>query len=180
METPDLNPLSRFQGCLLPEGPFLEAICLVERNRANPALLAGVGAFQDGDVGASRQKLVHKGKVPMWYTDRLSASVSSPPLRPLANPQGLIVITDSFLKAQPSVIIVGMTEVQQLIQELRVKGWSIAAIGRQVGVTDMAVRRWISGDRRPENVVAVKIVLRQMLKRRRIPKRPYRRKSGVA
>jgi hypothetical protein len=35
-----------------------------------------VGAFQDGDVGASRQKLVHKGKVPMCYTDRLSASVS--------------------------------------------------------------------------------------------------------
>jgi hypothetical protein len=180
METPNSDPLAGLQGCLVAESPFLEAIWLVESNRTNPALLARVGAFQDGDPGIPRQKLVHKGKVPLWYTDRLVASASSPPLRPLANPQGLIVITDSFLKAQPSVTIVGMTEVQQLIQELRVKGWSIAAIGRKVGVTDMAVRRWISGDRRPENVVAVTIVLRQMLKRRRIPKRPYRRKSGVA
>jgi predicted transcriptional regulator len=72
-----------------------------------------------------------------------------------------------------------MTEVQQLIQELRSKGWSLAAISRELGVTYMAVRRWISGERQPENVVAVTIVLRQMLERRRAPKRPYRRKSGV-
>jgi hypothetical protein len=76
METPDLNPLSRFQGCLLPEGPFLEAIWLVESNRANPALLAGVGAFQDGDVGTSRQKLIHTDKVSRRYTDKPVASVS--------------------------------------------------------------------------------------------------------
>jgi transcriptional regulator with XRE-family HTH domain len=72
----------------------------------------------------------------------------------------------------------GMTQVQQLIQELRSKGWSIAAIGRGVGVTDMTIRRWVAGERRPENVVAVTIVLQQMLKRRRIPKRPYRGKLG--
>jgi predicted transcriptional regulator len=44
-----------------------------------------------------------------------------------------------------------MTEVQQLIQELRSRGWSVAAIGRGMGVTDAAVRRWIAGTRQLEH-----------------------------
>jgi transcriptional regulator with XRE-family HTH domain len=65
-----------------------------------------------------------------------------------------------------------MIEAQQLIRELKAKGWSTSAIGRGIGVTDESIRRWESGKTRPENQTAVTVVLRQMLGQP-VPKRPY-------
>ena len=50
----DFNPLPRFQGCLVAEGPFLKTVWLLEGNAVNPTFLAGEGISQDGDAGVSR------------------------------------------------------------------------------------------------------------------------------
>jgi hypothetical protein len=65
-----------------------------------------------------------------------------------------------------------MTEVQELIQQLHTRGWSLSAIARGLGVTYESIRRWQAGTRRPENITAVTIVLRQMFDQDP-PKRPY-------
>jgi hypothetical protein len=51
----------------------------------------------------------------------------------------------------------------------------VTAIGRELGVSDMAVWRWIAGTRQPENERGVRLMLRGLLKRRTVPKRPYKR-----
>ena len=78
METPDRNPLTGLQGCLVAECSFLKAVRFVEGNAINPALLAGEGASRDGDAGISRQKLAHKSKVPICHIAGLVVIVISP------------------------------------------------------------------------------------------------------
>ena len=63
-----------------------------------------------------------------------------------------------------------LTDVQQEIEELRAKGWTVAAIADAVGVGWLAVNRWRKGTRTPTNVAAVVTLLRQ-LKRRSVPPR---------
>jgi transcriptional regulator with XRE-family HTH domain len=73
-----------------------------------------------------------------------------------------------------------MTEVQELIEELQKKGWTLAAIADELEVDDASVYRWQKGMRSPANVVGVLAVLRGLLQRRRVPKRKrYKRKPRL-
>ena len=63
-----------------------------------------------------------------------------------------------------------MNDVQQRIEELRVKGWTLAAIADETGVTSRAVDHWRVGRRYPENSKLVLAALDALLKRKRIPK----------
>ena len=63
-----------------------------------------------------------------------------------------------------------MNDVQAKLKELNGKGWTLAAIADEVGVSNTAVYRWQSGDRYPENAKAVGMALDTLMKRKRIPK----------
>jgi hypothetical protein len=64
-----------------------------------------------------------------------------------------------------------MTEVQDLISQLRAKGWTVAAIADELSVDYDSVYRWVKGIHAPSNVGAVTRVLRLLLQQKRIPKR---------
>ena len=68
------------------------------------------------------------------------------------------------------------SEVQDRIVELQEKGWTLAALADEVGVTVNAVEKWKAGDRKPSNARAVLVLLDQLTRRKRIPKR--RRYTG--
>ena len=63
-----------------------------------------------------------------------------------------------------------MNEVQSKIAELQQKGWTLAALADELGVTPNAVEKWKAGDRRPSNGKAILTLLEQIAKRKRIPK----------
>jgi hypothetical protein len=69
-----------------------------------------------------------------------------------------------------------MTNAQSLIQRLQRKGWTLAALSRELGVTTMTVYRWQRGSNVPENRVVVERVLGQLLAEP-VPKRKYRRRG---
>lgn len=64
-----------------------------------------------------------------------------------------------------------MNEVQTKIAELQQKGWTLAALADELGVTVNAVEKWKAGDRQPSNEKAVITLLDQIAKRKRIPKK---------
>ena len=64
-----------------------------------------------------------------------------------------------------------MNDVQELIERLRAKGWTLSAVADEMGVSRNAVDFWRSGSRYPSNTVAVKHELERLLVRKRIPKR---------
>ncbi len=70
-----------------------------------------------------------------------------------------------------------MTEIQELIDQLRQKRWTMAAIARALGVRQSTVHRWYRGSYVPDNQVAVRLALRQLLEQP-VPKRKYRRRKG--
>ena len=76
-----------------------------------------------------------------------------------------------------------MNEVQEKLSELQSKGWTLAALSDEMGVHHMTVRRWLSGDRYPENVKMVLMGLDALTRRKRIPKQrrygPESRKRKV-
>ena len=51
------------------------------------------------------------------------------------------------------------------------KGWTLAAMADELGVTVNAVEKWKAGDRNPSNFKSVLNLLGQLNKRRRIPKK---------
>ena len=67
-----------------------------------------------------------------------------------------------------------MNEVQQLIEVLNTRGWTIASIARGVEVSKNTVQRWRTGQRRPENAFGVVLAL-QLLLDQPVPKRHYRK-----
>jgi transcriptional regulator with XRE-family HTH domain len=69
------------------------------------------------------------------------------------------------------VIYLIMNEVQKRIAELQEKGWTLAALADELEVTPNAVEKWKAGDRNPSNVKAVLVMLDQIGKRKRIPKK---------
>jgi DNA-binding transcriptional regulator YiaG len=69
-----------------------------------------------------------------------------------------------------------MTEIQALIEQLRRKRWTTAAIARALEVTQSTVHRWYRGSHVPDNQVAVRLALRQLLSEP-VPKRKYRRRT---
>jgi transcriptional regulator with XRE-family HTH domain len=57
------------------------------------------------------------------------------------------------------------------IAELQEKGWTLAAIADEVGVTVNAVEKWKAGDHYPANSKAVIGLLEKMGQKKRIPKK---------
>lgn len=64
-----------------------------------------------------------------------------------------------------------MNEVQERIVQLQEKGWTLAALADELGVTVNAVEKWKAGNRSPSNLKSVLTLLGQLNKRRRIPKK---------
>jgi len=64
-----------------------------------------------------------------------------------------------------------MSEIQDKIVELQEKGWTLAALADEIGVTTNAVEKWKAGDRKPSNLKAILLLLNQISKRKRIPKK---------
>lgn len=62
------------------------------------------------------------------------------------------------------------SEIQLKIAELLEKGWTLAAIADELGVTSDTVELWRAGKRNPTNAKAVLLMLDRVLKKKRIPK----------
>ncbi len=69
-----------------------------------------------------------------------------------------------------------MNDVQIRIVELQEKGWTLAALAEELGVTPNAVEKWKAGDRHPANSKAMLAMLDQLTNSKRLPKR--RRNTG--
>ena len=61
-------------------------------------------------------------------------------------------------------------EVQSRLAQLVKKGWTLAAIADELGVTSDTVELWRAGKRNPTNAKAVLLMLDRVLKKKRIPK----------
>ena len=64
-----------------------------------------------------------------------------------------------------------MSEIQSKIAELQKRGWTIAALADELGVSRDAVDKWMTGDRHPTNAKGIIAMLNQIAKRKRIPKK---------
>ena len=73
-----------------------------------------------------------------------------------------------------------MSEVQQKLAVLQQKGWTLAAIALEVGMTAQTVEKWKAGTRSPVNPKLVMSCLDQLMQRKRIPKRRRSRKEHGA
>ena len=71
----------------------------------------------------------------------------------------------------------GMTEVQDVLEELKGKGWTLAAISDAVEVHRDSVVGWDTGRHNPANPRLVVRELRQLLRRRSVPKRKRYKKA---
>ena len=60
---------------------------------------------------------------------------------------------------------------QNRIAQLQEKGWTLAALADELDVTVNAVEKWKAGDRKPSNAKAVLVLLDQLTRRKRIPKK---------
>jgi len=64
-----------------------------------------------------------------------------------------------------------MNEVQQRLAGLQKKGWTLAAIADELGVTVNAVEKWKAGQRQPSNAKGVYRILDHLMDRNQVPKR---------
>jgi hypothetical protein len=64
-----------------------------------------------------------------------------------------------------------MGEIQKMIEDLENRGWTLAAIAREMEVSWKTVHRWKDGSHPPQNPKLVALGLDRLLQRRRIPKR---------
>ena len=72
-----------------------------------------------------------------------------------------------------------MNEVQDRLLALKEKGWTMAAISDELGVSNMTVFTWSKGTRNAENARSVLFKLDSMLVRKRVPKRKRRGLGAV-
>ena len=63
-----------------------------------------------------------------------------------------------------------MNDIQELLVQLREKKWTDAAIANELGVHLVTVQTWRSGKFYPSNAKPVALALRELLRRKRIPK----------
>jgi hypothetical protein len=73
-----------------------------------------------------------------------------------------------------------MNEIRETITRLREKGWTLAAIGRELGTPANSLWRWQSGVYPPANGGAVLAVLKRLLARKKVPPKklyPRRRRK---
>lgn len=76
-------------------------------------------------------------------------------------------------------------EIQSRIAQLVEKGWTLASIADELGVTSDTVENWRAGRRNATNAKAISAMLDKLLKKKRIPKqRRYakgsRQQKGVS
>jgi transcriptional regulator with XRE-family HTH domain len=64
-----------------------------------------------------------------------------------------------------------MNEIQTRIAELQEKGWTLAALADELGITVNAVEKWKAGDRQPANSKAIYALIDEIANRKRIPKK---------
>jgi transcriptional regulator with XRE-family HTH domain len=67
-----------------------------------------------------------------------------------------------------------MNEIQGRLLALKEKGWTMAAIADELGVSNMTIFTWQKGTRNAENARSVLFKLDSLLARKRIPKRKRR------
>lgn len=63
-----------------------------------------------------------------------------------------------------------MNEIQAQIAQLKDKGWTLAAVADEIGVTVNTVEKWKAGDTRPASYKATLAMMGRLAKRKRIPK----------
>lgn len=63
------------------------------------------------------------------------------------------------------------SEIQTKIAQLVEKGWTLAAIADELGVTSDTVELWRAGKRNPTNAKAILLMLNKLLEKKRIPKK---------
>ena len=69
-----------------------------------------------------------------------------------------------------------MNAVQEKLASLQAKGWTIAAIADEVGVTYNAAVKWKAGDRTPSNQKLLLEHLDRLMQQHKVPKqRRYRK-----
>jgi transcriptional regulator with XRE-family HTH domain len=66
--------------------------------------------------------------------------------------------------------VLTMNDIQTKIAELQDKGWTLAALADELGVTVNAVEKWKAGGRQPANSKAIFALLDGIAGRKRIPK----------
>ena len=64
-----------------------------------------------------------------------------------------------------------MNEIQEAIDRVQAKGWTLAALADEMGVARLTVYRWKLGEAYPRNAVAVLLMLRGLEGRKEVPKR---------
>jgi transcriptional regulator len=62
-------------------------------------------------------------------------------------------------------------EIQAKIDQLVEKGWTLAAIADELGITSDTVELWKAGKRNPTNAKGVLLMLNRVSNKKRIPKR---------
>jgi transposase-like protein len=71
-----------------------------------------------------------------------------------------------------------METIQQMIDTLLGRGWTIAALSDALGVSRDTIYRWRKGSNPPESPKLVVLGLQVLLRRKRVPKRKrYTRKQ---
>jgi phosphoribosylaminoimidazole synthetase len=73
-----------------------------------------------------------------------------------------------------------MDDIQRMIEELMGRGWTIAAISDELGVSRDTVSRWRSGTHPPQSPRLVILGMERLLRRRRIPKRKRYKRNPPA
>ena len=68
-------------------------------------------------------------------------------------------------------IIWGMADVQEMLEALLLRGWTISSIADALGSPRNTVERWKRGVHQPTHPQAIGLALEQLLGRKRIPKR---------
>ena len=72
-----------------------------------------------------------------------------------------------------------MDEIRERLLALKERGWTMAAVADELGVSNIAVFTWQKGTRKAENALSVLYKLDSLLTKKRIPKR-RRRGSGAS
>lgn len=62
-------------------------------------------------------------------------------------------------------------EIQSRISELVERGWTLAAIADELGVTSDTVELWKAGKRKPTNERGILLMLDKVAEKKRIPKK---------
>jgi len=63
------------------------------------------------------------------------------------------------------------SEIQSKIAQLTKRGWTMAAIADELGVTSDTVELWRAGKRNPTNAKGILLMLDRVSEKKRIPKR---------